>query len=323
MRWTPRDGARALEIFVAFCFHNLTLHSFDGVGQWANLTALRTAAFTSFGLLGGRFARDVRLLISIVALVGTIYFAVDEGGANLFHVAAWWFVALTWAILALTWAQRSRHAYTLFRYGYYPIAVIVVWIASCQCSCTPGARCWKTQLENRPHRYTQCATEADWNSTELAVDGDLHRSCIYNLIGALVGTALLAAFAKWPRYQVFTFLGCLASISSSSSASTLCQTSSKARRGQTKHGNWSTLACALFLGWFSRPVPPPPGGDAGGAQLRGRRRGALRRPLAEAATWPRLVVVHVALSQGIRILNGLGKSTSTSGPKVVETPPLQ
>ena len=40
--------------------------------------------------------------------------------------------------------------------------------------------------------------------------------------------------------------------------------------------------------------------------------------------WLRLqrnVVVHVALSQGIRILNGLGKSTSTSGPKVVETPP--
>ena len=85
----------------------------------------------------------------------------------------------------------------------------MVWIASCQCSCTPGARCWKTQLENRPHHYIQCATEADWNSTELAVDGDLPRSCIYNWIGALVGTALLAAFAKWPRYQVFTFLGCL------------------------------------------------------------------------------------------------------------------
>ena len=40
--------------------------------------------------------------------------------------------------------------------------------------------------------------------------------------------------------------------------------------------------------------------------------------------WLRLqrnVVVHVALSQGIRILNGLGKSTSTSGLKVVVTPP--
>ena len=41
----------------------------------------------------------------------------------------------------------------------------------------------------------------------MQIDGDLTRANLIFWTGAILGTALLAAFAKWPRQQVLLFLG--------------------------------------------------------------------------------------------------------------------
>ena len=127
-----------------------------------------------------------------------------------------WFPAVTFLVMALMWAKKPRQANVLFLYGYYPTLGCLLWAASCRCSCTSEARCWNSgpdrDRRGEPHRFPQCATEADWNSTAIVVDGGLERECIYNWMLALAATGLVMACAKWPRHQVFMVLLTLPSL---------------------------------------------------------------------------------------------------------------
>ena len=86
--------------------------------------AQRTAAFTSFGLLGGKFARRVLFLCAVVTFVVSVYLNTSQaqrsqGAANVYesqNLAAFWFVAVTAVTLALMWTQRPRQANALFLY---------------------------------------------------------------------------------------------------------------------------------------------------------------------------------------------------------------
>ena len=187
----------------------------DMMWRWVedDKDAQRTAAFTSFGLLGGRFARRVMFVMAILGLLAPINAAIAEGGTDLYMLQTAWLAGVTLVILALMWAKKPRQASNLFLYGYYPAMASMLWAASCSCSCTPEARCWAHSAEedkwNLPHRYPQCVTEADWNITDIDVSDSLPRHCITKWVQALAGTATVAALAKWPRHQAFLGAGCV------------------------------------------------------------------------------------------------------------------
>ena len=181
-----------------------------------NKDAQSTAAFTSCGLLGGKHPRRALLLAAVLAAAWATYHTATDGNGNLHYVGLFWFSAVSFTVLGLMWDRKPRQANLLFLYGYYPWLAIIFWVASCLCSCTPEARCWNNGAgikRGRPHRFPQCATEADWNSTEIEVNDDLPRQCIFNWVGGFLALALLMANAKWPHQQVFSFCGIVGVIS--------------------------------------------------------------------------------------------------------------